>query len=178
MRARRSEASAAARAAVFAVIPSRAAAPRRVTRTAPPSTSRLTSPVAARVETPAIWPIARDESGESDAAIAAYTAALHVNANNHALDGGPETSAMEVEVMAWLAEMFGFPEQSLGHLTSSGTIANLEALWVAGQLHPERAIVHGAIIGRSCHVGRDTVLKGRSLIGDKSQLTDFTSIGS
>ena len=44
-------------------------------------------------------------------AIAAYTAALHVNANNHALDGGPETSAMEVEVMAWLAEMFGFPAE-------------------------------------------------------------------
>ena len=33
-------------------------------------------------------------------AIAAYTAALHVNANNHALDGGPATSAMEVEVVA------------------------------------------------------------------------------
>ena len=77
-------------------------------------------------------------------AIAAYTAALHVNANNHALDGGPETSAMEVEVMAWLARMFGFPEQALGHLTSSGTIANLEALWVARELHPDKAIVHGA----------------------------------
>ena len=33
-------------------------------------------------------------------AIAAYTAAMHVNANNHALDGGPATSAMEVEVDA------------------------------------------------------------------------------
>src|SRR3954471_21538893 len=77
-------------------------------------------------------------------AIAAYTAALHVNANNHALDGGPETSAMEVEVMAWLARMFGFPREALGHLTSSGTIANLEALWVARELHPDKGIVHGA----------------------------------
>ena len=77
-------------------------------------------------------------------AIAAYTAALHVNANNHALDGGPETSAMEVEAMAWLARMFGLPEEALGHLTSSGTIANLEALWVARELHPGKAIVHGA----------------------------------
>ena len=33
-------------------------------------------------------------------AIAAYTAAMHVNANNHALDGGPATSALEVEVDA------------------------------------------------------------------------------
>ena len=32
-------------------------------------------------------------------------------------------------------KMFGWP-QHLGHLTSSGTFANLEALWVAGQLHP------------------------------------------
>ncbi len=39
------------------------------------------------------------------------------------------------------------------------------------------AIVHGPIIGRSCHIGRDSVLKGRALLGDKTQLTDFTSIG-
>jgi glutamate/tyrosine decarboxylase-like PLP-dependent enzyme len=77
-------------------------------------------------------------------AIAAYTAALHVNANNHALDGGPATSAMEVEVVQWLARMFGFPDDTLGHLTSSGTIANLEALWVARELHPDKAIVYGA----------------------------------
>ena len=34
--------------------------------------------------------------------------------------------------------MFGLPAQALGHLTSSGTIANLEALWVARELHPAR----------------------------------------
>src|SRR5829696_5185537 len=77
-------------------------------------------------------------------AIAAYTAAMHVNANNHALDGGPATSAMEVEVVRWLAEMFGLPDDTLGHLTSSGTVANLEALWVARELHPGKAVVHGA----------------------------------
>jgi glutamate/tyrosine decarboxylase-like PLP-dependent enzyme len=36
--------------------------------------------------------------------------------------------------------MFGWTE-FLGHLTSSGTLANLEALWVAGQLAPGRRIV-------------------------------------
>src|SRR4051795_2270078 len=77
-------------------------------------------------------------------AIAAYTAAMHVNANNHALDGGPATSTMEVEVVRDLAAMFGFPEDALGHLTSSGTIANLEALWVARELHPGKAVVYGA----------------------------------
>jgi glutamate/tyrosine decarboxylase-like PLP-dependent enzyme len=76
-------------------------------------------------------------------AIAAYTAAMHVNANNHALDGGPATSALEVEVVRDLATMFGFPDDALGHLTSSGTIANLEALWVARELHPGKAIAFG-----------------------------------
>ena len=68
---------------------------------------------------------------------AAYTLAMSVNPNNHALDGGRASSAMEIEAVAALAKMFGWP-QHLGHLSSSGTFANLEALWVAGQLHRER----------------------------------------
>jgi glutamate/tyrosine decarboxylase-like PLP-dependent enzyme len=36
--------------------------------------------------------------------------------------------------------MFGWTE-SLGHLSGGGTMANLEALWVAGQLHPGKKIV-------------------------------------
>ncbi len=77
-------------------------------------------------------------------AIAAYLTAMHVNPNNHALDASPVTSPMELEVMAWLTEMFGFPSESLGHLTSSGTIANVEALWIARELHPGKAVVYGA----------------------------------
>src|SRR4051812_25661035 len=77
-------------------------------------------------------------------AIAAYAAAINVNTNNHALDGGPATSAMEVEAVQWLARMFGFPADTLGHLTASGTIANLEALWIARELHPGKAVVYGA----------------------------------
>lgn len=69
----------------------------------------------------------------------AYAIAMQVNPNNHALDGGPATATMEREVVAALAAMFGYREH-LGHLTSSGTIANLEALWVARSLHPDRAI--------------------------------------
>jgi glutamate/tyrosine decarboxylase-like PLP-dependent enzyme len=75
-------------------------------------------------------------------AVAGYLAAMTVNPNNHALDGGPATGAMEKEVVADLAAMFRLPGDSLGHLTSSGTIANLEALWVARQLHPGKAVAH------------------------------------
>ncbi len=89
-------------------------------------------------------------------AVAGYLAAMLVNPNNHALDGGPVTSAMEREVVDSLASMFHLPDPSLGHLTSSGTMANLEALWVARQLHPGRAVVHGANAhythGRMCGV--------------------------
>ena len=74
---------------------------------------------------------------------AAYATAMLLNPNNHALDGGPATAEMEKEAVAALAGMFGLP-QHLGHLTASGTIANLEALWVARELHPDRAIVSGA----------------------------------
>jgi glutamate/tyrosine decarboxylase-like PLP-dependent enzyme len=71
---------------------------------------------------------------------AAYATAMLLNPNNHALDGGPATAGMEHEAVAAIAAMFGY-SQPLGHLTSSGTIANLEALWVARELHPGQAIL-------------------------------------
>lgn len=70
---------------------------------------------------------------------AAYTLAMSVNPNNHALDGGRASSAMEIEAVAAIAKMFGWSEY-LGHLTSGGTFANLEALWIAGQLAPGKSI--------------------------------------
>lgn len=89
-------------------------------------------------------------------AAAGYVAAMLINPNNHALDGGPGTSSLEVEVVASLAGMFGLETPFLGHLTSSGTIANLEALWVARELHPGRRILYGAgahyTHGRMCGV--------------------------
>lgn len=74
-------------------------------------------------------------------AVIAYMTAMHINPNNHALDGGMATSRMEREVVADLATMLGVGPDPLGHLTSGGTVANLEALWVARSLHPEKLIV-------------------------------------
>ncbi len=62
-----------------------------------------------------------------DVARRAYEMALKINPNNHALDGGRASSAME--------------NTHLGHLCSGGTMANLEALWIAGQLHPGKTIL-------------------------------------
>ena len=71
---------------------------------------------------------------------AAYALAMKINPNNHARDGGLASSAMEVEAVREIAGMFGWKEY-LGHLTSGGTFANLEALWMAGQLRPGLRIV-------------------------------------
>jgi tyrosine decarboxylase/aspartate 1-decarboxylase len=84
----------------------------------------------------------------------AYALAMWINPNNHALDGGRATSAMEKEAVAEIAGMFGW-KTFLGHLCGGGTMANLEALWVAGQLHPGKKILaseqahytHGRISG-------------------------------
>jgi glutamate/tyrosine decarboxylase-like PLP-dependent enzyme len=82
------------------------------------------------------------------AAVAGYLAAMLVNPNNHALDGGKVTSEMEKEAVAELAAMFGLGANHggthLGHLTSSGTIANLEALYVARELRPNGGVAYSA----------------------------------
>jgi tyrosine decarboxylase/aspartate 1-decarboxylase len=70
----------------------------------------------------------------------AYALAMWINPNNHALDGGRATSAMEKETVAEIAAMFGW-KHFLGHLCGGGTMANLEALWVAGQLQPGKTIL-------------------------------------
>ena len=45
----------------------------------------------------------------------AYALAQWINPNNHALDGGRATSAMEKEAVAGIAEMFGWREK-IGNL--------------------------------------------------------------
>src|SRR5689334_5765050 len=70
----------------------------------------------------------------------AYSLAMYINPNNHALDGGRATSALEKEAVAEIAAMFGW-NTFLGHLCGGGTMANLEALWVAGQLQPGKKIL-------------------------------------
>ena len=42
----------------------------------------------------------------------------------------------------------------------------------------ENAVIDGPIIGRGCHIGRNAALKGGAVLGDKSQLTDYTNFGT
>lgn len=68
-----------------------------------------------------------------------YALALWLNPNNHALDGGRASSALEKECVARIGAMLGLA-QPLGHLCGGGTMANLEALWAAGRLAPGRIL--------------------------------------
>ncbi|MFI6603454.1 pyridoxal phosphate-dependent decarboxylase family protein [Nonomuraea sp. NPDC050536] len=89
------------------------------------------------------------------AAVIGYVTAMQLNPNNHAREGGPATADLEREVMEALAAMFGL-ERHLGHLTTSGTMGNLEALFVAREIHPDLDIAYSAdshfTHARMCHV--------------------------
>ncbi|MGQ4334566.1 pyridoxal phosphate-dependent decarboxylase family protein [Streptomyces hayashii] len=110
------------------------------------------------------------------AAVVGYLTAMLINPNNHALDGGPATAAMERETVAQLASMFGY-DTHLGHLTTSGTIANLEALFVARELHPGRGVAYSAEAhythGRMCHV---LGLKGHPIPTDERGRMDLDAL--
>ncbi|HDN65436.1 MAG TPA: tyrosine decarboxylase [Methanosarcinales archaeon] len=69
------------------------------------------------------------------AANLAYMATILYNPNNCAYEGAPATTALEIEVGKQFATMLGFdPEKAWGHITTDGTIANYEGLWVARNL--------------------------------------------
>ena len=68
---------------------------------------------------------------------AAYALATWINPNNHALDGGRASSALEKEAVAQIAAMFGWQEH-LGHLCGGGTMANLKPCGSRASCIPER----------------------------------------
>jgi glutamate/tyrosine decarboxylase-like PLP-dependent enzyme len=90
-------------------------------------------------------------SAEPPAALAwaAYATALLLDPAGDAPGGGAATAQLEREAVDRLAGMLGLPAH-LGHLTASAAVADLEALWVARELHPDAAIVSAAN-ARSAH---------------------------
>lgn len=70
----------------------------------------------------------------------AYALSMWINPNNHALDGGRASSFMEKEAVAEIAGLVNWTS-FMGHLTGGGTMANMEALWISGQLEPGLKVV-------------------------------------
>lgn len=63
--------------------------------------------------------------------IAGYFAGMLYNPNNVTFESAPVTTKLELEAAAMIARMVGYDGDFWAHLTSGGTIANLEALWIA-----------------------------------------------
>jgi vitellogenic carboxypeptidase-like protein len=90
-----------------------------------------------------------------------YMAAILYNQNNVATEGGPATSSLEMEVGKQLCEMLGFGNISWGHITADGTIANLEAMWMARNLkfypHAIQSMLNNST-DKGIIMGKDKVL--------------------
>jgi len=89
-------------------------------------------------------------SEQTIAGQAGYFAAMLYNPNNVSGEVAPVTTRLEEEVAHLLAEMIGYdPQRCWGHLTSGGTIANFEALWIARNVfyHPVAASLAARSLG-------------------------------
>jgi hypothetical protein len=79
------------------------------------------------------------------AAQVGYFATMLYNPNNIAAEISPVTTRLELEVAGDLAQMIGYDRaRSWGHLTSGGTVANFEALWLARSVRYLPVAVAGA----------------------------------
>jgi len=69
------------------------------------------------------------------ASLIGYIATMLYNPNNVAAEASPVTTRLELQVAAQIARMIGYrADRQWGHLCSGGTVANIEALWVARNL--------------------------------------------
>lgn len=65
------------------------------------------------------------------ASLVGYFAGMMHNPNNVTSEASPVTTTYELEVSKDLSELVGYEGKTWGHLTSGGSLANLEAMWVA-----------------------------------------------
>ena len=88
-----------------------------------------------------------------------YFAAMLYNPNNISAEAAPVTTRLELEVAAQLSRMVGYdPDHAWGHLTSGGTVANFEALWIARNVNYLGVAAAGA--AESLGVGLEVALPG------------------
>ena len=79
-------------------------------------------------------------------ALLGYFMTTIYNPNNVAFEASPITTVVEMEVGEQMCDMFGFNTQpknntepkGWGHITSGGTVANLESMWSCKTVVPRR----------------------------------------
>ena len=89
-----------------------------------------------------------------------YFATMLYNPNNIAGEIAPVTTRLELDVAAQLAAMIGYdPARCWGHITSGGTLANFEALWLARGVR----YLPVAVAGAATELGLELPVVERSL---------------
>jgi len=102
------------------------------------------------------------------ASLIGYFATMLYNPNNVSAEASPVTSRLELEVAQQLASMIGYDvDRQWGHLTSGGTVANYEALWVARNVKYLPVALRWAVeeMGESLSI--------RLANGDAAEITDL-----
>jgi len=99
--------------------------------------------------------------------IAGYLAAMLYNPNNVASEAAPVTVRLELEAAQMIARMLGHPPDGWAHLTGGGTIANIEALWIARSVKylPLAVAEARATLGMAARDSSDASHDRRSLLG-------------
>jgi len=98
-----------------------------------------------------------------------YFAAMLYNPNNVAIEASPVTTRLELEVGEQLARMVGYDaHRSWGHLTSGGTVANFEALWVA------RNVIYLPVAARGAADALGVSLEVGTARGDRAPLGELS----
>jgi glutamate/tyrosine decarboxylase-like PLP-dependent enzyme len=97
-----------------------------------------------------------------------YFAAMLFNPNNVSIEASPVTTRLELAVAEQLSRMVGYdPERSWGHLTSGGTVANFEALWVA------RNVIYLPIAARGAADALGAALEVETADGSKAPIGEL-----
>ncbi len=78
-------------------------------------------------------------------AILGYLATMLTNPNNHAYEGGPVTTEMELDVVDDLLRLCGY-RKGWGHLCSGGSLANLEAMWAVREIWQQKTRKPGQVL--------------------------------
>ena len=60
------------------------------------------------------------------------------------------------------------------HIEEGATVDG-SIIWPNGWIGPD-ALLRGSILGRNCHVGRNARIESPSILGDKTVITDYSSI--
>ena len=106
-------------------------------------------------------------------ALVGYIATMLYNPNNVSWEASPVTTLLEVEVGRDLARMLGFGSTAKelagtwGHITSGGTLANIESMWVA------KAVKFLPIAVR--HAAADLGMTGLTIGSDRNELQRCTA---